>query len=73
MATVCTSTPAPCSSRSLVVMARSTLVFMPPHRPLSVVTTIMPAAFTSLTFMKGCTYSGFAWLRCAAMLRILSL
>jgi hypothetical protein len=35
--------PAACTSFSLLVTARSTLVFRPPHRPLSVVTTMKPA------------------------------
>src|SRR6185295_19112010 len=38
-----------------------------------VVATMKPTAFASLTFMKACVYSGFAWPRLAAMLRIFSL
>src|SRR2546427_1537162 len=47
---------------------------MPPHNPLSVVTTMTPAVFASpFTCMNGCTYSGLAWPRWTAMLRIFSL
>ena len=73
MATAWIAVPAACMSLSLVVTARSTLVFMPPHRPLSVVTTITPAALASFSFMNGCVYSGLALPRLAAMLRTLSL
>src|SRR5471032_3562406 len=46
---------------------------MPPHRPLSVVTRIMPAAFAPLfSTMNGWRYSGVAALMCAATSRILS-
>ncbi len=38
-----------------------------------VVTTTKPVALPSLGCMNGCTYSGWAWLRLAAMLRTLSL
>jgi ATP synthase F0 subunit b len=52
---------------------RSTLVFRPPQSPLSVVTTIRPALFTtSRRTRNGLRYSGLACARCAAMLRILS-
>jgi len=63
MATASMETPALCNSRSFPVTARSTLVFMPPHSPLSVVTTITPAVLASFSFMNGCVYSGFAWPR----------
>ncbi len=43
--------PAPCRSRTLLVTTRNTLVFMPPHRPLSVVTTMTPAFFASLVHL----------------------
>ncbi len=67
------SMPAACSSRNLAVTVRSTLVFKPPHRPLSVVTTMKPTVFASFTFMNACVYSGLALPRLAAMLRTLSL
>ena len=42
------------SSLNFCSDARSTLVFMPPHRPLSVVTRMMPAAFApSFVTMNG--------------------
>jgi ABC-type multidrug transport system permease subunit len=46
---------------------------MPPHKPLSVVTTMTPTFLASFTCMNGCTYSGLASPRWAAMLRIFSL
>ena len=64
------ATPASCSSRNLLVTTRNTLVFMPPHKPLSVVTTMTPTFLASFTCMNGCTYSGLASPRWAAMLRI---
>src|SRR5205814_5702818 len=68
-----TEPPAACTSRILLVTARSTLVLRPPHRPLSVVTTMKPTAFgASVKRMKGEWYSGFAVDRLAVMLRILS-
>src|ERR1700754_1867634 len=48
-------------------------VFMPPHRPLSVVTRIRPAVFAPSFFnMNGWRYSGFALLMCEAIARTLS-
>src|SRR6185312_9064770 len=48
-------------------------VFMPPQRPLSVVTRIRPAVFTPLfSTMNGWRYSGFALLMCDAIARTLS-
>jgi hypothetical protein len=73
MATVCTDALLLQLAQLLPVTARSTLVFRPPHRPLSVETTMMPAAFTSFVFMNACVYSGLALPRLAAMLRTFSL
>ncbi|MCY1548417.1 hypothetical protein D9M68_845260 [compost metagenome] len=72
MATASAPMPLACSSLSWVVRARSTLVFMPPHSPLSVVTTTKPAVLASLTFMKACVYSGFARLRLPVIWRTFS-
>ncbi len=53
--------------------ARWMLVLSPPHRPLSVVTRMMPTALIDSRFCRnGGRYSGFASARCATMLRILS-
>ncbi|MNV87461.1 hypothetical protein D3C71_1815830 [compost metagenome] len=73
MATASVEMPWSCNSRSLAVTTRNTLVFMPPHNPLSVVTTMTPTFCDAFTCMNGCTYSGLAWPRWAAMLRIFSL
>ncbi|MNW09993.1 hypothetical protein D3C71_2071180 [compost metagenome] len=72
IAVACTSTLRPCRVFSSLVTARSTFVFMPPHRPLSVVTTIKPARFTSRACMNGCLNSGLAVARCAAIFRTFS-
>ena len=61
MATTSALTPSPSSSLSLLVTARSTLVFKPPHKPLSVLTTMKPTFLPPvLVTMKGWTYSGLA-------------
>ncbi len=44
IATAWMARPAACSSFILFVTARNTLVFRPPHKPLSVVTTMKPTA-----------------------------
>ena len=65
----------PCASNSFSfeVTARNTLVFRPPHRPLSVVTTMKPTVFAPVFWtMNGCLYSGVACDRLAARLRIFS-
>src|SRR6185312_13466493 len=64
---------AACISFSLFVVARRTLVLRPPHRPLSVVTTMKPTALASLlATMNGCLYSGVARERLAARLRTIA-
>jgi hypothetical protein len=73
MATVWIVPPADCTSFILFVTARNTLVLRPPHRPLSVVTTMKPTALlVPPVRMYGDLYSGLPSDRCAVMLRILS-
>ena len=70
MATASIFRPRWSSSLKRIVTARSTLVFRPPHRPLSVVTTMKPAGLDSSFFtMNECLYSGVACARLAARLR----
>ncbi len=75
MATACTLAPAPCTSRIFCVTSRSRLVLRPPHRPLSVVTTMKATALgaPSTSRMYGLRYSGLACDRLVVMTRILSL
>src|SRR6266850_5847556 len=70
-----TSISSPCACHALYSAStiRSRLVLSAPHRPLSVVTTMMPTRFTlSRSTRKGCRYSGVACEMCAATLRIFS-
>ncbi|MDT4869304.1 hypothetical protein FQZ97_1043260 [compost metagenome] len=72
MATASALTPLDWRSLSWLVTARNTLVFRPPHRPLSVVTTTKPAALAVLICMNGCVYSGLARLRLPVIWRTFS-
>src|SRR5438045_7602040 len=67
------STPFARHSLCCCTTTRSTLVLRPPHKPLSVVTTIAPTRFTgSRTTRNGCRYSVFAFEMCIAMLNAFS-
>src|SRR5215472_2433625 len=62
------SMPAACHSLYCWSTIRSTLVFSPPHRPLSVVTTITPTRFTWSRFSRnGWRYSALALETCIAI------
>src|SRR5215472_9460145 len=62
------SMPAACHSLYCWSTIRSTLVFSPPHRPLSVVTTMTPTRFTSSRFSRnGWRYSALALETCIAI------
>src|SRR3954469_6076552 len=67
------SSPCPCHALYSLSTMRSRLVLSPPHRPLSVVTTMIPTRFTeSRSTRKGWRYSGLACEICAATVRIFS-
>ncbi|CFP61818.1 Uncharacterised protein [Bordetella pertussis] len=59
------------NSFSLDSVTRLMLVFRPPHKPLSVVTSTTPTALTSRSTRYGWLYSGLACIRCAAISRTL--
>src|SRR5690606_999998 len=70
-AVVCTAMPRCSNSLSLASVTRLMLVFKPPHRPLSVVTSTTPTALTSRSIKYGWLYSGLACIKCAAISRTL--